>query len=68
MPSEVAIGAIGRLRQVPRFVDDSSDRIERAYILQVLWSADHRIIDGATMTRFSNRWKAYLENPFRIFL
>lgn len=68
MPAEVAIGAIGRMRQVPRFVDETSDRIERAFVLQVLWSADHRIIDGATMTRFSNRWKSYLESPFTIFL
>ena len=35
----------------------------RAHIMNVSWSADHRIIDGATVARFSNRWKGYLENP-----
>lgn len=34
-----------------------------AHIVRVSWSADHRIIDGATMARFSNLWKSYLENP-----
>lgn len=68
MPGEVAIGAIGRVRQVPRFVDNSSDQIVRSFVMHVLWSADHRIIDGATMTRFNNRWKDFLENPFKILL
>ncbi|KAH9491352.1 hypothetical protein DERF_016079 [Dermatophagoides farinae] len=53
MPGEVAIGAIGRIRKLPRFIDDQSEQIRRAHIIQVLWSADHRIIDGATMTLFS---------------
>nr|XP_046917447.1 lipoamide acyltransferase component of branched-chain alpha-keto acid dehydrogenase complex, mitochondrial-like [Dermatophagoides farinae] len=68
MPGEVAIGAIGRIRKLPRFIDDQSEQIRRAHIIQVLWSADHRIIDGATMTLFCMLWKEYLENPFRIFL
>ena len=31
--------------------------------LQMSWSADHRVIDGATMARFSNKIKEYVEQP-----
>ena len=30
--------------------------------MQVSWSADHRVIDGATMANFSNLVKKYIEN------
>lgn len=49
-------------RQVlPRF--DLAGQLIKAQIMKVSWSADHRIIDGATMCRFSNLWREYLENP-----
>jgi 2-oxoisovalerate dehydrogenase E2 component (dihydrolipoyl transacylase) len=32
-------------------------------LMNVSWSGDHRVIDGATMARFSNQWKEYLETP-----
>ena len=61
LPPEVAIGAIGRIREVPRF--DEKDHLVKAQVLNVVWCADHRVIDGATMTRFNNLWKSYIENP-----
>lgn len=61
MPPEVAIGAIGRIQEVPRF--DKDGNIYKAHVVGVSWSADHRVIEGATMARFSNLWKSYLENP-----
>lgn len=48
-------------QELPRF--DDKDNVYKAYIVNVSWSADHRVIEGATMARFSNLWKSYLENP-----
>lgn len=46
---------------MPKF--DENDNVYKAHIVNVSWSADHRVIEGATMARFSNLWKSYLENP-----
>ncbi|CAL1591799.1 unnamed protein product [Knipowitschia caucasica] len=66
LPPEVAIGALGKIQVLPRF--DSAGHVTAAHIMNVSWSADHRIIDGATMCRFSNMWKDYLESPERMLL
>jgi 2-oxoisovalerate dehydrogenase E2 component (dihydrolipoyl transacylase) len=63
---EVVIGAIGRVQKVPRFNDQGN--VVAVNIMNISWSADHRIIDGATMARFSNQWKSYLENPTLLLL
>ncbi|XP_004315440.3 lipoamide acyltransferase component of branched-chain alpha-keto acid dehydrogenase complex, mitochondrial isoform X1 [Tursiops truncatus] len=61
LPPEVAIGALGKIKALPRF--NKKGEVYKAQIMNVSWSADHRIIDGATMSHFSNLWKSYLENP-----
>ncbi|GAB0094020.1 Dihydrolipoamide acetyltransferase component of pyruvate dehydrogenase complex [Sergentomyia squamirostris] len=61
MSPQVAIGAMGRTKVVPRF--GANDEIIKAFVMSVSWSADHRVIDGVTMASFSNLWKKYLENP-----
>ncbi|CAL8251790.1 unnamed protein product [Merluccius merluccius] len=66
LPPEVAIGALGKIQILPRF--DSNGQLVKAHILNISWSADHRIIDGATMCRFSNLWRQYLENPASMVL
>ncbi|XP_031133015.1 lipoamide acyltransferase component of branched-chain alpha-keto acid dehydrogenase complex, mitochondrial isoform X1 [Sander lucioperca] len=66
LPPEVAIGALGKIQVLPRF--DASGSVVPAHIMKVSWSADHRIIDGATMCRFSNLWREYLENPASMLL
>jgi len=58
---EVAIGAIGKIQKVPRF--DSKGNVVVTHIMNISWSADHRVIDGATMANFSNLLKSYLEHP-----
>ena len=57
----VAIGALGKVQTLPRFDDDMN--VTAAKIMEVSWAGDHRVVDGATMARFSNEWKAMLENP-----
>ncbi|VDN59524.1 unnamed protein product [Dracunculus medinensis] len=61
-PPQVAVGAIGRVSKIPRF--DENGTVCAVHIAKISWSADHRIIDGATMARFSNLVKNYLENPY----
>lgn len=58
---ESAIVALGKMQRLPRF--DEHDQVKAVNIMHVSWSGDHRIIDGATMVRFNNLWKSYLENP-----
>ena len=61
LPGQVSIGALGKLQKLPRY-DDEGNVVPKT-LMQISWSADHRVIDGATMARFSNQWKSYLENP-----
>ena len=58
---ESAIVALGKIQRLPRF--DENVAVKAVNIMHVSWSGDHRIIDGATMVRFNNLWKSYLENP-----
>lgn len=63
VPPQVAIGAIGTKKVVPRF--DENGAIIQMHLVHVSWSADHRIIDGVTMASYSNEWKRYVEQPER---
>ncbi len=58
---EVAIVALGKVQQLPRF--DSKGQVVARSIMQISWSGDHRVIDGGTIARFTNLWKKYLEEP-----
>jgi 2-oxoisovalerate dehydrogenase E2 component (dihydrolipoyl transacylase) len=58
---EVAIVALGRVQSLPRF--NAQGEVEARQLMTASWSGDHRVIDGATMARFSNAWKDYLEEP-----
>lgn len=64
-PPQVAIGAIGRIRKVPRFAEDGIT-VKPVHVINFSWAADHRVVDGATMARFSNLLKEYIENPAKM--
>jgi len=66
VPPQVAIGAIGKIQRLPRF--DENDQVVARQITYISWSADHRCIEGAVMARFSNKMKAYLEQPASMLL
>lgn len=63
---EVAIVALGKVQQLPRF--DAKGHVVARSIMQVSWSGDHRVIDGGTIARFTNLWKKYLEEPTSMLL
>lgn len=64
VPSQVCIGAIGKSQKVPRYeMVDGKEIIVPKEIMSVSFNADHRVIDGATVARFVNVWKQYLEQP-----
>uniref|UniRef100_H2YAV5 Dihydrolipoamide acetyltransferase component of pyruvate dehydrogenase complex n=1 Tax=Ciona savignyi TaxID=51511 RepID=H2YAV5_CIOSA len=65
-PPQVAIGALGKIQVLPRF--DRNGDLLKAHIMCISWSADHRVIEGATMARFSNLLKDFLENPSQLLL
>ncbi len=60
LPPEVCIGALGKGQKLPRF--DHEGNVVAATIMAVSWSADHRVIDGATVAKFSNLVKNYVQN------
>lgn len=63
---EAAIVALGKTQKLPRF--DDNGQVTAQHLMQVNWSGDHRIIDGATMVRFNNCWCSYLSEPTRMLM
>ena len=66
LPPETMIGAVGKIQALPRF--DDQDNVIKMQVMKVSWSADHRVIDGATVARFSNKIKKCLEKPAAMLL
>lgn len=59
--TEVAILGIGKARVVPVF--DESGEVVKAEMINFSWSADHRVVDGATMARMAEKVREYVEAP-----
>lgn len=64
---QVAIMAIGRAKKIAKYVEDSTlpdgYKFVPADTINISISADHRILDGATVAKFSSRMKELIENP-----
>ena len=61
LSNEVAILGIGKARVVPAFGTDGE--IVKKTVGNFSWSADHRVVDGATMARMGERVRELLEEP-----
>lgn len=63
---QVAILGVGRARAVPAFAEDGS--VVRREECVFSWSADHRVVDGATVARCSELVREYLEGTERMLV
>lgn len=63
---QVMIGALGGVKKMPRY--NEQDELVPKMIMEVSWSADHRVLDGVTVAKFSNLWKSYIETPQKLLL
>ena len=59
--SEVAILGVGKARSIPAF--DEQESVIRKEVINFSWSADHRVVDGATMARMAERVRSFTEEP-----
>lgn len=64
--TEVAILGIGKKRVVPAF--DENGEVVRKEIMHFSWSADHRVVDGASVARCAEGVRALVERPERMFM
>ncbi|KAL4943356.1 hypothetical protein BDV06DRAFT_211106 [Aspergillus oleicola] len=64
--SELAILGIGRARTIPVF--DEAGQVTKDEVVNFSWSADHRVVDGATMARMASKLKELIESPERMLL
>lgn len=64
--NEVAILGVGRARTIPVF--DEADQVTKGEVVNFSWSADHRVVDGATMARMATKVKELIESPERMLL
>ena len=47
---------------------DENGNVTAAEMMNISWSADHRVLDGATLAQMSTHWKALIEQPHAMIL
>ena len=62
-PPDVAIIAVGRIRDEPRVSGTKKKKLEVRKTLPLSITFDHRVVDGAYTARFCNLLKEHLEDP-----
>lgn len=65
LPPQVCIVAIGKSQELPRY---ENGQVVPRLITTVSLGCDHRVLNGATVTRFAQRWKRYLESPSTLLM
>lgn len=60
---QVAILGIGRIQTIPAFVHGEEMKVVKKQVCNFSWSADHRVVDGATMARAAGVVRALVEEP-----
>ncbi len=64
-PGQSSILAVGKVTKQGVVVEDAEgERLEIHPMMKVSLSADHRMLDGASGSRFLQRVKTFLENPY----
>jgi 2-oxoisovalerate dehydrogenase E2 component (dihydrolipoyl transacylase) len=80
LPNQTCIVGIGKVGTQLKYKGSKEDKMEilkkniewtpehfeMREILYVSFAGDHRVIDGATMAKFSNDWKEIIENPMQL--
>lgn len=59
---QVCIGAVSRAHVLPKYDTQTNSWIP-CTVMNISWSADHRVLDGATVARFSSVVRRLLEDP-----
>jgi pyruvate dehydrogenase E2 component (dihydrolipoamide acetyltransferase) len=60
LPPQVATLGVGRIHQEPAVIGGG---VRPAHLLPLSLVIDHRVIDGATASRFMNRLRTYMSTP-----
>ncbi len=66
-PGQSSILAVGKITKRSVVIEDATgERLEIRPIMKVSLSADHRMLDGASGSRFLQRVKTFLETPYML--